>query len=151
MDVSFGAAEYSARDFLSEVRDSIVIELKEVSNPFHHCSPTLQAEPIVSSYRILVVGDSFTFGFGVSRRDLHSYPARLEALLRESGKDVQIFNLSCFSYSPSIHAAVLNHFLPLIKPDLVIMAVDDSDFQDDYLYREGVIKNQGTQGISFSD
>jgi acyl-CoA thioesterase-1 len=39
---------------------------------------------------IVALGDSNTAGFGVSREN--AFPARLEAMLRQSGYDVQVAN-----------------------------------------------------------
>jgi acyl-CoA thioesterase-1 len=45
-----------------------------------------QAQPI----RVVALGDSNTAGFGVGRQE--AFPARLEALLRTNGVDVQVLN-----------------------------------------------------------
>ena len=42
------------------------------------------------SIRIVALGDSNTAGFGVARQE--AFPAQLEALLRTTGYDAQVFN-----------------------------------------------------------
>ena len=43
--------------------------------------------------RVACVGDSITFGYGISNRDKNSYPAKLQNLLGD-GFEVQNFGLS---------------------------------------------------------
>ena len=47
---------------------------------------------------------------------------------------VQTFNLGMVSYSPSIYGVVLRDYAPLLKPDILVLSLDDSDPQDDLLY-----------------
>ena len=49
-----------------------------------------------SAKKILAVGDSVAFGPGVMQED--SYPAQIEAILRLSGKNVEVLNLGVDSY-----------------------------------------------------
>lgn len=138
-------AELITRLFLPEVSDSFIIELQEVTNKFHHGRPSVSAPPRADAFRIMVLGDSFTAGWGVADRENDSYPAQMERKLAKDGCGTQVFNLGVSSYSPSTYGVVLDSFAPAIKPHLVVIAVDDGDFQDDYMLRDTLVLNE--QGL----
>lgn len=73
------------------------------------------------SYRILVIGDSFTFGEGVEMEE--SYPKVMEKLLNERGlgKRMEVLNASAFSWGPSEEYLYLKHYGSRYKPDMVIL------------------------------
>lgn len=73
-----------------------------------------------SKFRILVVGDSFTFGHGVE--DYQTYPARLENFLRESNSKIEVINAGYASgFSPDSYYLYLQEEGFKLMPDLVIM------------------------------
>lgn len=76
----------------------------------------ISAEKPPGTYRILCLGDSWTFGQGVA--DEETFARRLEALL---GKRVQVINagLPGFSYFQGYH--LLRQLLPVYRPDLVLV------------------------------
>ena len=61
---------------------------------------------------------------------------------------MQVFNLGTVSYSPSIYGILVKEYFARIKPHLVVIAVDDSDPQDDLLYARTMIKD--AQGLPVS-
>lgn len=75
--------------------------------------------------RILAVGDSFTYGWGVSVEQ--SWPKALEARLREHGYDVEVANLGQPGGSPLAYAQTAARAVPLLKPDLVIVCITQGD------------------------
>jgi lysophospholipase L1-like esterase len=75
--------------------------------------------------RILAIGDSFTFGFGVEGNQ--AWPKVLEARLRAAGEDVEIANLGRPGSSPRGYAAVAEKAIPVLKPDFVIVAMLQGD------------------------
>lgn len=72
-------------------------------------------------YRILFIGDSFTFGEGVEVEE--SYPKVTERLLNERGvgKRIEVLNASAFSWGPSEEYLYLKHYGSKYKPDMVIL------------------------------
>lgn len=82
---------------------------------------TLNKPP--SLLRIVALGDSFTFGFGVSGDE--TYPKVLEKLLNESATkgdyQYEVLNFGVGGYSTRDEALVFKYKVPPWKPDLVII------------------------------
>ncbi|HEV8335923.1 MAG TPA: SGNH/GDSL hydrolase family protein [Candidatus Polarisedimenticolia bacterium] len=74
-------------------------------------------------FRIVALGDSFTFGFGV--REEETYPAVLERILNESpGRSAarfEVLNLGVVGYGTRDEAAVFERQAPGLDPRLVII------------------------------
>lgn len=75
--------------------------------------------------RIVAIGDSFTYGWGVSAEQ--SWPKVLEAGLREHGYDVEVANLGQPGASPVVYARTAAKAVPLLKPDLVVVGITQGD------------------------
>lgn len=72
-----------------------------------------------NTFRILVLGDSVTFGHGA----VHDYPSLLETLLKQWRPDTdwQVWNLGVPGYNTSQELAQLRELGPTYQPDLVIV------------------------------
>ncbi len=83
----------------------------------------------LNEYRIAVVGDSVTFGEGVSKTE-ETFAAVLENNLnqRQSAMRVRVFNFGASAYSVKVMAATLRHRMLEVEPNLVLMAIIPADF-----------------------
>jgi len=77
------------------------------------------------TYRVLAIGDSLTYGWGVEIEQ--TWPTQLERNLREGGLDLEVLNLGRSGIAPSFYALLAERAIPLLKPDLVIVAVSQCD------------------------
>ncbi len=151
--VSLCAAEWLSRRFLPEVNDSHVIRVRDVLEIRHH--PLVLREPLPepdpSAVRIAFLGDSFTWGVCGPEE---TFPRLVQAYFRNGSvagvppRNVQVFNLGNVSYSPGIYGILAKEYLPKLKPHLVVIAVDDSDPQDDLLYGRTMVRDG--QGLAVS-
>ena len=82
--------------------------------------------------RILVLGDSMTFGHGVSADA--TYAKQLEGLYREQGKAIEVVNAGVKGYGNDQSVKFFETRLRGLDPDLVILAYYKNDL-DDSLYR----------------
>jgi lysophospholipase L1-like esterase len=70
--------------------------------------------------RIIVLGDSFTFGLGVREPD-HVYPRLLERRLREAGHPVEVLNLGIPGSNTRDEAALMESVGWGLDPDVVVL------------------------------
>jgi lysophospholipase L1-like esterase len=75
--------------------------------------------------RVLAIGDSFTYGWGVDAED--SWPKVMERELRRGGLDIEVANLGAPGAGPREYAALAERAIPLLRPDLVVVAVLQAD------------------------
>ena len=86
---------------------------------------TLTAE----EYRVLVIGDSCTFGKGVVEAD--SWPRQFERQLAErmpAGQRVIVANAGVNGYSPQHYLEVLRRRAGELKPNLIVIGYNINDF-----------------------
>ncbi|MBI3009246.1 MAG: hypothetical protein HYY56_07025 [Candidatus Omnitrophica bacterium] len=85
-----------------------------------------------TTFRILVLGDSFSFGFGVNLED--SYPKILEAMLNNKVngrvKKYEVINAGVDGYGTGQEYIYLEELGNRYKPDLVIVGLYSNDVQD---------------------
>jgi len=86
--------------------------------------------PLGVGPRIVVLGDSFTFGMGVDVEN--GYVAQLEVLLRQWCGDVRVVNLGVIAYDFWHYLELLDDRVPELEPDLVVIGM----FIDDILHPE---------------
>jgi len=79
-----------------------------------------QLEKPAGEFRVLAIGDSFTYGSGVLMED--AWPHVLERRLGESGRKVQVINCGfAAGYSPASYETWLESDGLLLEPDLVVI------------------------------
>lgn len=84
-------------------------------------------------FRVLLIGDSFIEGESVPLEDTAAWLVESE-LTRELDREIEVINMGVMSYSPLIYERVLRMKGVQLNPDLVIVAIDMSDYQNDYSY-----------------
>jgi lysophospholipase L1-like esterase len=88
----------------------------------------MQKQP--QTLRILTIGDAFTSAEGVGTAQ--AWPRLLEADLTAQQPDrrVEVLNFGITGYGPNQYTAVLEHFAPIYRPDLIIIGFFVNDYQD---------------------
>ncbi|HEX6164822.1 MAG TPA: GDSL-type esterase/lipase family protein [Vicinamibacterales bacterium] len=88
-------------------------------------------EKPANTFRIIVLGDSVTFGHGT--RDDTTYPYLLEQQLKKWRPDVawEVWNLGVPGYNTGQELAYLEQIGPQADPDLVIVGFYPNDFSGD--------------------
>jgi len=102
------------------------------------CSRDDAPQPSLS---ILFLGDSFMEGYDLE----NTVPRHVcRALNDEPGRrrPVRVLNAAMSSYSPSIFIVQAKLLVPVLRPDLVVVDIDETDLGDDYLrYRALVVRD----------
>jgi len=89
--------------------------------------------------QILVIGDSFTFGWGLKDEDV--WARLLENKLKSTGLDLKVYNLGVPGTDSDFHLEVAKKYVKKLKPKFVIISVlIDDDFQQ-VLERQVLEKN----------
>lgn len=89
--------------------------------------------------RILLLGDSYTEGFGVEMDETYA------SLLEKKETDWEIWNTARLGSSPLFYVYQLREVLPKLKPDLVIVQLFDNDLNENN-FRRAVYKDNGELG-----
>jgi len=72
--------------------------------------------------RVLALGDSFTFGYGVEAEE--AWPAALKGELRARGlAQAEVINAGIVAYGPDQEMDLLRELLPRWRPDIVVLAL----------------------------
>jgi peptidoglycan/LPS O-acetylase OafA/YrhL len=91
--------------------------------------PDVTPQRPAGALRVLTVGDAYTSAEGVDTAQ--SWPRLLESdLTRSTGRPVQVQNFAITGYGPNQYLAVLREYLPVYQPDLVVIAMSFTDFDD---------------------
>jgi hypothetical protein len=107
---------------------------------FKFSSPEFQAEATINNlgfrgpnssikkknkYRIMAIGDSFTYGWGVNNKE--AWPEVLEKNLNHLSIDAEIINLGVPGGSPGSYANTAEKAIPILRPDLIVVAMIQGD------------------------
>ncbi len=96
-------------------------------------------------YRVVVLGDSVAFGWGVNDGD--TFCAQAEQLLRrhEKYRNAEVVNLAVPGYAVRQEVALLKRALAQLQPDLVLIGFYSNDLPDTF-----EDKNAGASGTSIA-
>jgi lysophospholipase L1-like esterase len=87
-----------------------------------------------NTFRILMLGDSYTEGYGVHEHE--TFSTRLEEMLqhRQGASKFEVINCGVRGYSPLLEYLFLKNYGLQVNPDLVILFTDLNDESDDIKY-----------------
>ncbi len=100
-----------------------------------------------NDFNIIFLGDSFVYGFLLQTQ--MAPPRQLEKIARKrfNNKNINVWNFGWTSSSPILSLRLLQDLGDKYQPDLVIIALDMSDYRDDYFYRQ-MIAGEGIYGTA---
>lgn len=103
-------------------------------------SPHEAAQLRADDFNIIFLGDSFIYGFLMAPE--LSPPAQLQAILREryGRNNINVINFGWTSSSPYLSYRLLQELGPKYQPDLVLLAVDMSDYRDEWFYKSVLLQ-----------
>lgn len=82
--------------------------------------------------RVLLLGDSFTFGLGQNAEDL--FDEKLERLLNGSGKKYFVLNAGVAGWGTLQEVTYARDHFEIFKPDIIIITFFGNDPVDDFIY-----------------
>lgn len=104
----------------------------------------------VNTYRILGVGDSFTYGAGAPFRE--TYLARLEALLKKHFRElnIEIVKAGIPRFFAEPERRLIEYYAPKFMPNLILVGFLPNDVIDTYRQKHGLIIQVGDTGYLLS-
>jgi lysophospholipase L1-like esterase len=97
-------------------------------NGFGMRGPERGASKPAGTARILLLGDSFAFGWGVDQEE--AFGARLERLLTERVGPVEVLSAAVPGWSTDQHFVYLRTRGLALRPDLILLATSENDLTD---------------------
>lgn len=127
----------------AEFRQQDFAYVQRVNNLGLRGADTTVEKP-AGTYRILMLGDSFTMGKGV--KDDETFPALLQQSLQQKlamcqGMQVEVLNGGVDSYAPVLSFIQLKRDLTPLQPDLVFLNLDVSDLTQESAYRRQAVRD----------
>ena len=94
---------------------------------------------------VLFLGDSFMEGYD----EKNTLPYHVAKRFRnEQGICLKVHNAGYTSYSPAIFVPQAKQLLPIVRPDYIVVDVDETDLYDDFArYRELIVRNERGQNV----
>lgn len=87
-------------------------------------------------FRIVALGDSFTFGWGVELED--SWVKQLESRLRDKGYDVEVINAGKSGTGSPFYAEMSPRLLDVLRPDMLLVGMLHNDIAYGLLEKSGL-------------
>lgn len=100
----------------------------------------------IDKTRIVVVGDSWTFGPSVKYEQTFSYI--LQELLNKEITRFEVYNLAMMGWNTSNQIAALRVFFSQLKPDVVVICPTSNDIDESYAVLNGRLVNRGFESRS---
>jgi len=83
-------------------------------------------QKLPNTFRILVLGDSLTFGQGVEESEIYTSVLK-KALVAKLGPAIEVINTGVMGYSAADEMNLLNQIGELLKPDLILIGFYEND------------------------
>ena len=117
------------------------------TNSFGLRSPEVAVPKPAGTLRVLLLGDSFTFGF--KSTDDAVFARQMEQLLRTkyAFSSLEVVNAGVLSYCPLLEFLQYKHHLQVLEPDLVVLNFDMSDVQDHLDYSRSLVSSPGGEPL----
>ena len=112
--------------------------------------PEIDIEPSPGTYRVLCVGDSFTYGMGV--REEEAWPAVVERWLEPPAgfERVEVINTGVPGYNLWQGIEVIRRWQPRLQPNAIVFALVSNDLEPAFYVEDGYLRVPGrTYGLSF--
>ncbi len=81
----------------------------------------IQRPKVTGNYRIVAVGDSYTYGWGVNIEE--TWLRRLEQMVSLPGRQTETINLGKPGTGPPFYAEITQTVVPLLEPDLILVGI----------------------------
>ena len=93
----------------------------------------------------LFLGDSFMEGYD----EKNTLPYHVAKYFKtEQGVCLKTYNAGFTSYSPAIFVPQAKKLLPVVRPDYIVVDVDETDLYDDFArYRKLIVRNERGQNV----
>ena len=109
-------------------------------NRFGFRGPEIDFEKKPGQRRVMLVGDSFTFGVGAEEEE--TIPALLQRHWDPAGEKIQVVNAGVGASSPVLYYLRLRDYLLEFRPDLVVLMLDFSDLREDWYYEKKIERDR---------
>ncbi len=127
--LSDGRLGYKLRPNWETVHANIDFQVTVRTNNLELRGEDVSEKKSADVLRILVLGDSFTFGYGVENEE--AFPALLEVLLSNRlNRRVEVLNSGVPGWSTAQYWIFLRERGFLLDPDLILMAIMENDLAD---------------------
>jgi len=82
------------------------------------------------TFRVILLGDSFVYGLNAN--DNETLAIQLEKSYQKNiSKKIEVLSLGVSGYSTLNYAGIARTYFDYLKPDLIIVCIDESDFNED--------------------
>ncbi len=111
------------------------------TNSFGLRSPEVAVPKPHGTFRILMLGDSFTFGLRVREDEVFARQLEQRLRARLPSVPVEVVNAGVISYCPLLEYLQYRHHLHSLDPDVVVLNFDMSDVQDQLAYSRDLVRD----------
>ena len=82
------------------------------------------------TFRVILIGDSYVYGMNAN--DNETLAVQLEKSYQKNiSKKIEVLSLGIIGYSALNYAGIARTYFDYLKPDLIIVCIDESDFNED--------------------